>query len=249
MAGLFAEINSGAFKLKHVTDDQKAYKQKKEELGPVSFEDLERRKAEAEARRAEKEKEKAEKEAAEASAAAAAKASVVKAPVFNLESDKRWVVANQIGTALNPINLVIDETRMHHAVFISNCEHIYLNVLTKINSVIVLDSKKVQIQLKSVVAQLEVTNSANIDCQVAEALPSVNLGNTHTVNLFLMHPTYSRETEVVTASCSGVNINFPHESDETEMIERAVPEQFVSKLVPNGKGGYKMETKPSDMFT
>lgn len=249
MSGLFAEINSGAFKLKHVTDDQKAYKQKKEELGPVSFEDLERRKAEAEARRAEKEKEKAAAEAAEAAAASSAKAATTKAPVFTLESDKRWVVANQIGTALNPINLVIDETRMHHAVFINNCEHVYLNVLTKINSVIVLDSKKVQIQLKSVVAQLEVTNSSNIDCQVAEALPSVNLGNTHTVNLFLMHPTYSRETEVVTASCSGVNINFPHESDESEMIERAVPEQFVSKLVPNGKGGYKMETKPSDMFT
>lgn len=58
MAGLFAEINSGAFRLKHVTDDQKAYKQKKEDLGPVSFEDLERRKAEAEARRAEKERER-----------------------------------------------------------------------------------------------------------------------------------------------------------------------------------------------
>ena len=249
MSGLFSEIQGGGFKLKHVTDDQKNWKQPKREPVAVSFEDLERKKAAAEERRRLKEEAKKaeeEKKAAEAAAVAGATAKV-NSPVFELEGDKRWVIRHQRGTPNEPVRIVIPEPRMMHAVFIQHCEHVFLDVQSKINSVTIIESKKLQISLVSVVATVEVTNSVSIDVQVKQSLPSAQLSNVHGANLFLLDPELSRDTEVVTTSCSTINVNFPDEHDSSDLLERPLPDQFVSKLVPDGKGGYRVETKPCDI--
>lgn len=247
MSALFSEINGGeslTARLRHVTDDQKLYKQKREPQA-VSFEDLDRKKALAEERRAQKEREKAIQEGRVPETQVAAQPEVHKTPVFNLEGDKRWVVRHQIGTAAEPIKLCPD-VKMRHSIQIAQCQHVYIEVTGKINSISLIDCKRVQVSLVSVVASVELTNCANVDLQVKESMPGVNLENSSCVNLYLLDSARARETEVVTASCTAVNINFPHENDCDELVERAVAEQFVTKLVPNGKGSYMLQTKPSE---
>eukprot|EP00657_Telonema_sp_P-1_P002410 TRINITY_DN15597_c0_g1_i1.p1 TRINITY_DN15597_c0_g1~~TRINITY_DN15597_c0_g1_i1.p1 ORF type:complete len:123 (+),score=38.28 TRINITY_DN15597_c0_g1_i1:74-442(+) len=117
----------------------------------------------------------------------------------------------------------------------------------RLNSVTIIESKKVQLSLVSVVATVEVTNSVSVDIQVKQSLPSAQLANVHGANLYLLDAELSRDTEVVTTGCSTVNINFPDENDTTDLLEKPLPDQFVSKLIPDGKGGYKVETKPCDI--
>ncbi len=247
MSALFQEIQGGGdgitARLRKVTDDQKLYKQKRE-VQAVSFDDLEAKKAAAEERRAAKER--AAQEAAAAEAASAAK-SAATAPHFALEGGKRWVVKNQVGTASQKTKLVIEDPTMSNYVQVQHCEHLYLVIQKKINSISIVDCKKVQISLASVVSTVEILNSNGVDVQVSAALPSVQLEGSHCINIFLLSAEEARKTELVTVACSSVNVNFPDEADPDDCIERALPEQFVSKLVPNGKGGFKIETKASEI--
>lgn len=238
-------------RLRHVTDDMKAYKQNREH-GEVDFEQLDRMKAAAEARRAEKEA-KAKATAVETAAAqAAAKnaatvAAATNPPVFGLEGKKRWVCRHQKGTAAQQLTLEISEASMDQAVHIQHCAHLLLVVKAKVNSVMLVDCKKVQVSLTSVVSSVEIINSHSVEVQVAGALPSANIENSHSVNLYLMDSESARKTEVLSTASSAMNINFPDEADASETLERPLPEQFVSKLVPNGKGGFRMVTAPSEI--
>lgn len=247
MSALFQEIQGSGdgitSRLRKVTDDQKLYKQKRE-VQAVSFDDLDAKKAAAEERRAAKER--TQQQAAAVEAASAAKVAA-NAPQFALEGGKKWVVKNQFGSASQKTKLVIEEPSMSNVVQVQRCEHLYLEIKKKINSITIVDCKKVQISLMSVVSTVEITNSSSVDVQVSAALPSVQLEGSHCINIFLLSFDEARKTEVVTVACSSVNINFPDEADPEDSVERALPEQFVSRLVPNGKGGYKVETKPSEI--
>lgn len=230
-------------RLRHVTDEMKAYKQNRE-YGEVDFEDLDRRKAAAEARRAEKEAKKlADAQAAEQAKSAASGA----APIFQLEGLKRWVVRNQAGSVAQQKTLEITNATMGQAVHVQQCSNLLLVVKCKINSVLIVDCKKVQVSLQSVVSSVEIINSQSVDVQVAGVLPSAVIENTHTMNLYLLDAESARQTEIVASASSAMNVNFPDENDSSDIVERALPEQFISKIVPNGKGGYKLETKPSEI--
>lgn len=247
-SALFAEINGAGDgitkRLRHVTDDMKAYKQNRT-YGEVDFEDLERKKAAAEARRQEKQLSAATAAAEQAAAAAAAAKSQ---PHFALEGNKRWVIKHQLGSSsADPLKLTIESPLMHHAIHIQACTNMLLVVKGKINSVMIVDCKKVQISLVSVVANVEIINSLNVDVQVAGALPSASIESSHCTNLYLLDAEAARQAEIVTTSSSTTNVNFPDENDASDLVEKALPEQFVTRLVPDGKGGFKLETKPTEI--
>jgi hypothetical protein len=246
---LFAEINGAGDgitkRLRHVTDDMKAYKQNRT-YGEVDFEDLERKKAAAEARRLEKQAAtNAQAQAVAAAAANAAKPTFT--PQFALEGNKRWVVKHQVGTPAQQLTLEIASPLMHHAIHIHGCSNLLLLVKGKINSVTLVECKRVQVSLTSVVANVEIINCLNTDIQVAGTLPSASIESSHCTNVYLLDSAAARLAEIVTTASSTTNINFPDESDESEIVERALPEQFVTRLVPNGKGGFKLETKPTEI--
>lgn len=232
-SALFAEIRAKGdgitSGLRHVTDDQKVYKQQRE-VQAVSFDELDRRKAEVEA--AKLKKLEAEKAAANVPAAAVE-------PVFKLEGNK-WLVKNQIKASLT-----IDAPKLNHGIFIAKCVDLTLVVNGKINSVTVVESERVSVQLQSVVSSVDVTSSKKIDVGVTGTLPSAMLDNSSSVNLYLTDAVHSRETQIVTSSCATVNINVPSKDDHTDLVEIPLPEQFVSKLTLTPGGRYKVVTVPS----
>ncbi|EPY42165.1 hypothetical protein AGDE_01758 [Angomonas deanei] len=194
---------------------------------------LERKKAEAEERRLQKQE--GQKEEQEA--------------VLRLEGDKRWVVRYQNGTPQKKLNLTLDEVNMRQAIRIEDCRFLYITLKSKVNSVTISNCKKVQVALDSVVSSLEVLNSEDCDVQVELSAPTISVENSTSVNLILLDAEESRNTEVVTSCSSTVNVNFPSIKDKEDFIEKPIPEQFISRIVPDGKGGYKVETKPNEMLS
>lgn len=240
---MFAEIREGGdnitSRLRHVTDDEKAYK-KNIQHGEIDMTELEKKKAAAEARRAAQKKDEG--------GAVAADTAPAQAPVLELEGDKRWTVRYHAGTPTEQLQLELDKVEMRHAVRIENCQHVYITLTNKVNSVSVVNCTKVQVALQTIVASLEVLNCTNCDVQVAQAAPTVAVERSSSINIYLLDREEARNTEVVTACSSTVNVLFPSEKDDDDVVERAIPEQFVSRIVPDGKGGFKVETKPSESF-
>ncbi|EKG04230.1 G-actin binding protein, putative,CAP/Srv2p, putative [Trypanosoma cruzi] len=234
-SALFAEIQSCgdniATRLRHVQDHEKAYKQKIQH-GEVDFSDFEVKKAEADARRQEQSKLTA--------------AATVDEPVLQLEGDKRWVVKYQKGTSAEQKKLTLDKVHMRHAVQICNCEYVMVEIKGKVNSVSVFSCNRIQIVMESVVSSLEVLKSGNVDVKVHRAVPTASVEKSTSVNLYLMERDEALQTEIVTACSSAVNVNFPSEEDASDIIERPLPEQFVSKIVRDKKGGFKIATTPCE---
>jgi hypothetical protein len=239
-AALFAEIRDGGdnitARLRHVTDDEKAYK-KNIQHGEIDMSELEKKKAAAEARRAAQRKDES-----------AANEAPAQEPILELEGDKRWTVRYHTGTSEEQLQLELDKVEMRHAVRIENCQHVYITLANKVNSVSIVNCSKVQVALQTIVASLEVLNCTNCDVQVAQAAPTVAVERSSSINIYLLDREEARNTEVVTACSSAVNVLFPSENDDDDVVERAIPEQFVSRIVPDGKGGFKVETKPSESF-
>lgn len=237
---MFAEIREGgdniASRLRHVTDDEKAYK-KNIKHGEIDMSELEKKKVAAEARRAAQQKQEAGNNAAP-----------TQTPVLELEGDKRWTVRYHAGTPEEQLQLQLDKVEMRHAVRIENCQHAYITVTDKANSVSIVNCTKVQVALQTIVASLEILNCTNCDVQVAHAAPTVAVERSSSINIYLLNREEARNTEIVTACSSTVNVLFPSEKDDDDVVERAIPEQFVSRIVPDGKGGFKVETKPSESF-
>lgn len=235
---MFAEILEGGdqitARLRHVTDDQKTYKQNIKH-GEIDMSELERKKAAAEARRlAQKQKDSAAAPPAE--------------PVLRLEGDKRWVVKHQLGSIDDQLQLRLNEVEMRHAVRVENCEHAFIEVTGKVNSLSIVNCKHVQVALQTVVSSLEVLNSSHVDVQVALSAPTISIERCDVVNVYLLDKEEARNTEIVTSCNCAVNVSFPSEKDDNDVVERALPEQFVSRIVSDGKGGFKVDTKPSETF-
>ncbi|KAG5488987.1 hypothetical protein JIQ42_00607 [Leishmania sp. Namibia] len=238
-AALFAEIcESGeniTSRLRHVTDDQKSYKQKIQH-GEVDMSELESKKAAAEGRRlAQKQNERT------------TGGEATQQPVLVLEGNKRWVVKYQAGSPAKQLQLELDKAEMRHAVRIENCQHAYITIANKVNSVSIVNCTKVQVALQVIVSSLEVLSCVEVDVQVAQAAPTIDIEQSTSVNVYLLNKDEARNTEIVTACSSTVNVLFPSEKDD-DMVECAIPEQFVTRIVPDGKGDYKLSTRPSESF-
>ncbi|ORC90323.1 putative G-actin binding protein, putative,CAP/Srv2p [Trypanosoma theileri] len=234
-SALFAEIQGAGdnitARLRHVTDDQKTYKQNVRH-GELDFSKLDAKKAEAEARRQQQQP---------------AKSAEVEAPVLQLEGDKRWAVKHQKGTSNEPKRITLDKVNMRHAVQIHNCEYVMVEITGKVNSVSLVACSRVHVVLDSVVASLEVLKSNDIEVRVRRAVPTAAVEKSTSVTLCLLDRSAALETSIVTACSTAVNVSVP-ESDKSDadLVERPVPEQFVSHVVRDKRGGYAIETKPAE---
>eukprot|EP00759_Apiculatamorpha_spiralis_P003404 PhF_6_TR11594/c0_g1_i1/m.18771 len=225
---LFAEIqakgNNITAGLKKVTDDQKLYKQKRE-IQPVNFDDLEKKKAQIESK--------------ETESRAAAKVN----PKFELQGN-RYIIQDQIGTSENPVRLSITETKMSYAIQVSRCSNFVLEIKGKVNCVNAVECKKVFLSLIDVVSTVQVTATTGAQVFVNGFVPCITVERSADVDLHLKSVERCRDIEIVSATSSAVNVIFPNEKDAEDLLERPVPEQYVTKVVMGPKG-YKLVTGQS----
>jgi len=220
MNALFGAINKGTgitSGLKHVTAEQKTKNRPASErtsLVPGSV----------------------EKKTTERPAAGAA-AKKVKPP-SKVHSGNKWMIENYTeGT------IVIDETRLNDMIYIGNCKNCTITVKGKINGVTVDSCNKVGVVVDDIVSVFEIVNSNSVQCQIVGKAPCVNIDKCTGAQLYLSKAAITGEdpTKVYTSKTSSINILIPGKSEDDDMVELAVPEQFCS-TVRDGKLNTEMSS-------
>jgi len=140
--------------------------------------------------------------------------------------------------------IVIDETRLNDMIYIGNCKNCTITIKGKINGVTVDSSNKVGVVCDDIVSVFEIVNSNSVQCQVVGKAPCVNIDKCTGVQLYLSAAAVGKEdpTKVYTSKTSSINILVPGKSEDDDMIELAVPEQFCSTVCDG-----KLNTEMSSM--
>ncbi|CCW69973.1 unnamed protein product [Phytomonas sp. Hart1] len=236
ISSLFEEIRSAGdsitSRLRHVPEHKKAYMWKAKH-GEVDMGALELRKIKAEMQKLKETK---------SSGAMHHKAGE---PVLFLENNKRWLVKSHAGNPEQLLHLCLDDTQMQHTVCVQDCRHVHIEVKGKVNSISITRCHKVQVALSSIISTVEILGCTDTDVQVGESAPSVSIEDSSTVNIYLLSPEHSRRTDIFSSRISTVNVLFPSQDDPENIVERPLPEQFVSKIFFDNKKKDVIETMPN----
>ena len=217
---LFSQIGSMGLDitkgLKHVTDDQKLYKQKNRELRTVNEDDIRKKKL-------------------------ARKGIKQWAPPKGVKSircpdDKRWIVEYcGDGDSLDREHITLEDSiKMNHAIFINRCNNCYINIVGKVNSIQIVECLNVQVQFSETVGPIEITNSERMEVLVTKHCPQLMSSK---VKELTLHLAGSVETDIVTSCTSNMNVTYQvvDAEGDKDSIEVAVPEQFMHKLAKRNK--------------
>lgn len=232
MAAVFKEINASggtgiSSGLKHVEDKDKA-KNRADRSGLVSADAL------------------PAKEPAKAAPGKGVKK--MGEPKFVL-NDKRWEVEWQHGKRSEKKELSIDITAVEQAVSLYECEDVFLTINGKLNSITMVNCKRTQVLFESCVAVLEITACERVESQCQGKLPTAMIEKSSEVNLYLSRDCAYNEnaddnTKIMSATSSAMNVTIPGKTDDDDAVEMALPEQFVTSIVPGTKP--KINTVPAD---
>lgn len=91
----------------------------------------------------------------------------------------------------------------------------------------------------SIVSGFETVGCKKLQCQAQGTVPSIMIDKTDSITLYL--PALQYDGQIVTSLASEVNIMTPGASEEDDMIEKSIPEQFVTTCVAG-----KWTTTPSE---
>ena len=140
--------------------------------------------------------------------------------------------------------IVIDETRLNDMIYIGSCKNCTIIVKGKINGVTVDSCNKVGVVCDDIVSVFEVVNSNSMQCQIVGKAPCVNIDKCTGVQLYLSAAAVAaaEPTKVYTSKTSSINILVPGKTEDDDMVEMAVPEQFCSVVVDG-----KLNTEMSSM--
>lgn len=141
----------------------------------------------------------------------------------------KWLIENFENEQNAPIEIAAEK---QHAVLITRCINTTIRVTGKANAISIDSCSRLAIIFDSLVSSVEVTNTQNLQLQVLDTLPSIQLDKVDGATLYL-----SRESlgvEVLTSKCSAVNITLPPSSETDDGIECPVPEQFKT-CIRNGQ--------------
>ncbi|KAL4107482.1 hypothetical protein QTP88_017823 [Uroleucon formosanum] len=159
------------------------------------------------------------------SGVSAPKPVIEKPPVFARDG-KKWLVEYQ----KNNTNLVVDGAEMNNVVYIFKCVNSTITVKNKINSIVMDSCKKSYVVFESLVSSAEFINCQSVQMQVLGKVPTITIDKTDGCQMYLSKD--SLTTEIVTSKSSELNVMVP--KADGDYSEYPIPEQFKTKIVPNG---------------
>lgn len=204
-AGLFAAINQGGVTsgLKKVDKSQMTHKNPELRAGSV-------------VKAVEKDETAAPKAAAQETA---------KPPKLELQGNK-WAVEYQVGNK----NIVIENVEAKQTAYVLKCTNSTIVIKGKINQLTLDGCKKTAVVIDSVISGIDLVNCQSCQIQVTGKAPTFSIDKTDGCQLYL-----SKEglgAEIFTAKSSEINICIPGATEDSDLVECPVPDQF--KTVWNG---------------
>lgn len=220
--GMSAVFNAiGGFdtgRLKKVTDDMKTKNQPKEESQVI----------------------KAAPKAAGPSKSAFSKRGPKGEPKKELQKDINWMVENYDGE-----RVVMDDAEMKQLVVILNCRNTTVHIPNKVKSICVDSCEKVNVLCQDVISAVELVNCDRCQMQALGKVVAVAIDKCDGVNVWLSKA--SVNAEITASKSSEMNVTIPDpdgKEEDGDLIEIAIPEQFVSRVV-----GKKLKTEVSGIYS
>lgn len=217
MAALFAEINKGdgiAAGLRKVTDDMKTKNKPKEER-----ENTHKNTAATVTQTT---------TATKVTPPATIAARTPPAARTECEQGRKWVIEHHRNVD-TPI--VITDADSKQTVYVYDCSNCMIQVTSKTNAITLDACSKVGVVFDSVVSSVEVINCKGVEAQCSNpdgAAPTVAIDKSVGCRLYLPQRVLEN-TEITTATSSGVNIVCLTDGEGDDSVEHPVPEQFVSR--------------------
>lgn len=147
----------------------------------------------------------------------------VKPPKLALEGAK-WCVEYQ----LNNKNIVIEETEAKQTCYIYKCVGSTIVIKGKINAVVIDDCKKTAVVFETLVASCDIVNCNSVEVQVTGKVPAISIDKTQGLQLYMSKD--SLDSEIYSSKSDQMNILIPGADANADLVELAVPEQYVTKI-------------------
>ena len=157
---------------------------------------------------------------------------------MSIKLDKKmWVVEGFSGKH----DLVVTPEDSKQTVFVSKCKDCMVTVSSKLNSITVNNVEQFGIVFEGVIATMGLINSkkCQVQCKTDEC-PSMTIDKSQGIQIFLTKGARDN-VQMYTSLSQQVNVNTPGKTEEEDMKEYAVPEQFVTKW-----DGKAFQTGPSE---
>jgi len=125
-------------------------------------------------------------------------------------------------------DIVVNVTESRQKVYVRGVVDSVITVHGKPTSISVENAKGSGIIFDDVIATVEVVNSQKIQLQANGQVGSIVLDKTHGATLFIQ-TARGLGANIVTSQVSGINVNTPGAREEDDMVEHALPEQYITR--------------------
>jgi len=151
---------------------------------------------------------------------------VAKPPKLSLEGSK-WQIEHQV----NNKSIVISETEAKQTVYLFKCVGSVVQIKGKINAITLDNCTRTSVVFENLVSSCDIVNCTSVEVQVTGKVPSISIDKTSGCQLYIGK--HALDTEIFTSKSSEMNILIPGASEDADLVEIAVPEQYRTTI----KGG------------
>ena len=108
-----------------------------------------------------------------------------------------------------------------------------IQIESKVNNITLDSCKRTAIVFKDVVSSVEIVNCQSVQVQATGVAPTIAIDKTDGCQLYLSRD--SMKADILTAKSSEMNVLLPGKSDDDDLIEIPIPEQFKTKYDEKSK--------------
>jgi len=155
-----------------------------------------------------------------------------------IQKGGRWVVENY-----NEGVQALEKFDMKSNVFLSLNDDTTFQITTKVKAICIDACINCRIFIKEVVSTVEIVNCQNVTLICEDKVPSIAVDKSQSPRIILMRKAYNAHPDIYTSNIAAMNIEIPGKTDEDDMIELPVPEQFLTKIDPATGKVSTVETK------
>jgi len=148
---------------------------------------------------------------------------VAKPPKFQLEGSK-WQIEHQ----LNNKNIVVSDTEAKQTVYVFKCVGSVIQIKGKINAITLDNCTRTSVVFESLVSSCDIVNCTSVEVQVTGKVPSISIDKTSGCQLYIGKAAI--DTEIFTSKSSEMNILIPGATEDADLVEIAVPEQYRTTI-------------------
>lgn len=141
-----------------------------------------------------------------------------------------WIIENYKDN--RELEISEEESGLKKAIMLDSLENCIVQIKGKVKSIIISQCKRTSVVCQGIVSGVEIVNSTKTQVQSTGIIPSVSIDNSEGAQLFLSEGL--QDVIITTSKSSDMTVTIPDPQNPDEWVERAIPHQFVHKIL-NGK--------------